>query len=149
MERFEAKNLGGIQSLWLVPLEDVTIPAGGSIRREDMLLAEGKNWIRILFTPQTAEFSDTREITRAGDVYQKRISFWVPSLRVEVSALFQSLCGISLAALILDNNNRMRLVYPLRMEYGAQVPREVAGYNGYHAELQGRNTFESPFVVES
>ncbi len=147
MERFEGKNSGALKSLSLIGLKDLVIPSGNVITYDTISVALGKSWNIIPFTHETAGYREQRKMSKAGDYFEKEVSFSIPSVRNEVSAALGIFTGRTLAALVTDMNGVSRLVFPLRMEYAASVPAEPAGFNGYAFMCKGSHALESPFVV--
>jgi len=147
MERYQGKNLGSVKQILLIALRDISIPSGRVITFSSITVAQGKSWEEVPFTLETATCADRLEKSKAGDFYQKEVKFSIPVIRNEISETISEFSGKRVAALITDMNDNARLFFPLRMEYNAEVPQLVAGYNGYTFELTGQSAFESPSVT--
>lgn len=147
MERYEGENLGAVKGILLIALGDITIPPGTVLLFSAITVASGKSWTEVPFTPESGFYSDSRKKSKAGDFYEKEVKFSIPKVRNEISEEISQLSGKRLAGLVTDMNDETRLVYPLRIEYSAEVPAQAAGYNGYYFDLRGQNTTESPTVT--
>lgn len=147
MERHQGKNLGSVKQILIIALGDITIPSGRILLFNQIAIAQGKGWTTVPFTLETGSCTDFRKNSKAGDFYEKEVIFSIPAIRNEISEEIALFSGKRVAALVTDMNDHTRLFYPLRMEYAAEVPPEVAGYNGYRITLRGSSAFESPSVT--
>jgi hypothetical protein len=148
MDKFEGFNSAVIKSLKVIALEYLTsIPSLSMFDYSALTILAGNDFTTIEFTHETARWSENEEFGKGGNFFKKEVFCSIPCVRNEISEEIEEFRNRRLAALVTEVNGESRLIYPLRMKYGATVQGTIAGKNGYDLNFSGEGATKSPTVT--
>lgn len=145
--KFDGANLGGLRSVRIVRLADITsMPAvsSGFASYASIQLAAGAEFQEIYFTPETGYFTEQEVRDASGIKFSKEVGLEIPKTRGDMIVALKNYENVRNAIWLTDMNEVNFLVFPLRIIRKKQIPGQISQKNGIAVILTGESTDESP-----
>lgn len=151
IERHCGKTFGGLKSIKLFldsAVDSMPVQYCSPNLSGDITLDSGESFHEIKFDRFTAQFTERKLITqRAGDYYEQTLTFDITHDRAEVATLINNLDNRRTHAVIVDRNDKQRLLKNLRQRNSTDSGDVLSSFNGNKFVLVSRTIKRSPFVT--
>lgn len=105
-------NLGGLLKIWAVPYDVI------SVRKGVATISSTTNVYQLYCTPESMDFSEKKEVTDAGMVYNTIVSGFTPGNNNDLQEALEYMETHKWAVIIQDGNGNFKVAgatsYPLR-----------------------------------
>jgi hypothetical protein len=148
------KNIGSILKIYYALASNiVSITDPDEDNTVQVSFAAGKTWTELVFTPETASFSEDEDQQDPGPLITQSLSCRFPKVGTTGHALLQAMRDQDLVLMVTDGNQVSYLVgtreTPVRMTSKVIRPQGAAGYNGYELSFTCKTIDNAPFIDES
>ncbi len=150
IERHCGKTFGGLKSIKLFldsAVDSMPVQYCSPNLSGDITLDSGESFHEIKFDRFTAQFTERKLITqRAGDYYEQTLTFDITHDRAEVATFINNLDNRRIHAVIVDRNDKQRLLKNLRQRNSTDSGDVLSSFNGNKFVFVGRSRRRSPFI---
>lgn len=151
IERHCGKTFGGLKSIKLFldsAVDTLPVQYCSPNLSGDITLGSGESFHEIKFDRFTAQFTERKLINRrAGDYYEQTLTFDITHDRAEVATLINNLDNRRTHAVIVDRNDKQRLLKNLRQRNTTDSGDALSSFNGNKFILISRTKRRSPFIT--
>lgn len=141
-------NLGGLLKIWAVPHDVISVNNGVATISSDT------NVYQLYCTPESMEFTEPKELTPAGTVYNTNIAGFIPGNGTDLQEALEYIEPRRWAVIFTDGNGNYRVAgateYPLRANGEIRTGKQTAEANGCNMVFAGKTlarakTIANPF----
>ncbi|MEL7118620.1 MAG: hypothetical protein AAFO07_04245 [Bacteroidota bacterium] len=146
ISKYIGANIGGLKSIQYVPINWIDqstlielISDSNNFLYSIPLLPE-KTWLNIPYLPTGDEWLESTQPTTQGEVYPQAVSFFVPSLRPDVTAEFARMNKMKFLIQLTDKNQLTWLIGDPRIGLNfsyAGTSGATRGNNNYALSFSG------------
>lgn len=151
IERHCGKTYGGLKSIKLFldsAVDSLPVQYCSPNLSGDITLGSGQSFHEIKFDRFTAQFTERKQVNqRAGDFYEQTLTFDITHDRAEVATLINNLDNRRTHAVIVDRNDKTRLLKNLRQRNNTDSGDTLSSFNGNKFTLVSRTKRRSPFIT--
>lgn len=150
IERHCGKTFGGLKSIKLFldsAVDSLPVQYCSPNLSGDITLGSGESFHEIKFDRFTAQFTERKLINRrAGDYYEQTLTFDITHDRAEVATLINNLDNRRTHAVIVDRNDKQRLLKNLRQRNTTDSGDTLSSFNGNKLIFISRSRRRAPFI---
>lgn len=114
-------------------------------------LHPGKQWATGYATPGTLQFTEESELSAQGRAYRQSVTGFIPNDYGELIALMELMDNQHFCLLIMDANQRRRLVggygYPLLFSASGDTGSNRSDSKGFNFQFVSRTPFRAPVIA--
>ncbi len=145
------KNMGSIIKIEIAPASNITI--GLPNPNNQVVVNDYDFWDNIVFTQQSASFSETNKLVNEGLRYDDNISWKTAKQTPDNFAIAHKYDNVGVVIKITDANNIVYLIgsniAPTYIRVSSSVPQTPGSYNGYKFSVKYQSSHPAYFVVPS
>lgn len=140
-------NYSVIKEIQVVRYKDVNIPTFKfSQINLSQICNDNSKFESLPFIQRSAKFTDNEKVSKAGSLFDKKLTFDIAKLTPELSKLLYKYSNCKLVVIVTDGNNYSHLIYPVTLHQKRNLPGVAKKTNKTSIEVSGKWIHSSPFI---